>query len=58
MEQEMDKPLSQSNVSLKLSEIQKRCQELMDDGLGDLRLVEADSARASDDHSYNPYDHD
>jgi len=54
----MDKPLSQSNVSLKLSEIQKRCQELMDDELGDLCLVEADSARASDDHSYNPYDHD
>lgn len=31
----MDTPLSQSNVSLKLSEIQKRCEELMEepDGL-------------------------
>ena len=39
----MDTPLSQSSVSLKLEEIQKRCSELMDepDGLSELTLEEA-----------------
>ena len=38
----MDTPLSQSSVSLKLEEIQKRCSELMDEpeGLSDLTLEE------------------
>jgi len=31
---DLDTPLSQSNVSLKLSLIQKRCSELMDDSDG------------------------
>ena len=51
----MDAPLSQSSVSLKLEEIQKRCSELMDepDTLLELSLEDptADS-RASD-----PYNH-
>ena len=39
----MDTPLSQSNVSLKLEEIQKRCSELLDepDALLELTLEEA-----------------
>ena len=38
----MDTPLSQSSVSLKLEEIQRRCSELMDqpDGLAELTLEE------------------
>ena len=40
----MDNPISQSSVSLKLAEIQKRCSELMEesDELQELTLVEAD----------------
>ena len=39
----MDNPLSQSSVSLKLEEIQKRCSELMDEpeGLSELTLEDA-----------------
>ena len=39
----MDTPLSQSSVTLKLEEIQKRCSELMDapEGLSELTLEEA-----------------
>ena len=39
----MDTPLSQSSVSLKLEEIQKRCSELMEEpnGLAELTLEEA-----------------
>ncbi|MDX1499371.1 MAG: hypothetical protein R3176_05715 [Woeseiaceae bacterium] len=39
----MDTPLSQSSVTLKLEEIQKRCSELMEDpqGLAELTLEEA-----------------
>lgn len=38
----MDTPLSQSHVSLKLEEIQKRCSELLDepDALSELTLEE------------------
>ena len=38
----MDNPLSESSVTLKLEEIQKRCSELMDDpeGLAELTLEE------------------
>ena len=51
----MDTPLSKSYVSLKLSEIQKRCTELMDepDGLTELRLEDSD-LKASKDNS-DPY---
>ena len=39
----MDTPLSQSGVTLRLEEIQKRCSELMEDphGLAELSLEEA-----------------
>lgn len=40
---QMDTPLSESSVSLKLEEIQRRCSKLMDepDGLSELTLEEA-----------------
>ncbi len=42
----MDTPLSRSYVTLKLSEIQKRCEELMEEpeGLTELRLEEPETA--------------
>lgn len=55
MAQEMDTPLSQSNVSLKLSEIQRRCEELMDEELSELRLEEPGTPDAAVSNSYNPY---
>ena len=47
----MDTPLSQSSVSLKLEEIQKRCSELMDepDGLSELTLEEVELEPESSD---------
>ncbi|MGI9263301.1 MAG: hypothetical protein ACR2QU_00135 [Gammaproteobacteria bacterium] len=54
---EMDTPLSQSSVSLKLSEIRRRCEELKDDELNGLRLVDADVPDGSGTNAYNPYDH-
>lgn len=49
-EQELDAPLSQSSVSLKLSLIQKRCTELLDDtdGLG-LALEEPEFSHGASD---------
>lgn len=49
----MDTPLSQSSVSLKLEEIQKRCNELMDepDALSELTLEEP----VVDPRSNDPY---
>ena len=51
----MDSPLSESNVSLKLSAIQKRCSELMEEpeALTELRLEDADSSNDTGD----PYNH-
>lgn len=54
---EMDTPLSQSNVSLKLSEIRRRCEELKDEELNGLRLVDGDVSEAPAGGAYNPYDH-
>lgn len=51
----MDTPLSQSNVSLKLSEIQKRCEELMQQEHIDLCLEDASDRPASLSDPYNPY---
>jgi len=47
----MDTPLSETNISLKLEEIQKRCSELMDEpnGLSDLTLEEVNSEPAAND---------
>jgi len=49
----METPLSQSSVSLKLEEIQKRCNELMDepDALLELTLEES----VVDPRSNDPY---
>ena len=46
-------PLSQSNVSLKLADIQKRCSQLIEDqdGLGSLALEEP----VADIDDSNPY---
>lgn len=51
----MDTPLSQSSVSLKLEEIQKRCNELMDepDALSELTLEEP--VVEPDPRSNDPY---
>ena len=51
----MDTPLSRSYVTLKLSEIQKRCEELMEEpeGLTELRLEEPEPV----DDSGDPYNH-
>ena len=51
----MDTPLSQSSVSMKLEEIQKRCGELMDkpDMLLELSLEDA----TADPRASDPYNH-
>jgi len=52
----METPLSQSSVSLKLEEIQKRCSELMEepDGLLGLSLEEP-GPETLGDGAFNPY---
>ena len=52
-ESKMDTPLSQSNVSLKLEEIQKRCSDLLDqpDSLSELTLEDP----ALDPEASDPY---
>ena len=49
----MDAPLSESNVSLKLAEIQLRCRELINDD-SSLELTLEEPVRVQD--SCNPYD--
>ena len=53
----MDTPLSESSVSLKLEEIQKRCSDLMDQpgGLLELTLEEplADDPKSNDPYNRN-----
>ena len=51
----MDTPLSESSVSLKLEEIQKRCSELLDqpDALSGLTLEEPAADPSSADDPYN-----
>ena len=52
----MDTPLSESNVSLKLEEIRRRCSELMDEPDALLELSLEDSvAEAGSDNGFNPY---
>jgi len=54
MEKDFEKiPLSQSNVSLKLADIQKRCSELLQDSGEALGLSLEDPVVDSDDG--NPY---
>ena len=53
---EMETPLSQSSVSMKLELIQKRCSELMDEPDAMLELAidepEAEDPRASDPYNF------
>lgn len=49
-----DIPLSQSNVSLKLADIQKRCSELLEDSEDSLELtLEEPVVQADDSNPYN-----
>lgn len=52
----MDTPLSQTNISLRLSLIRKQCEKLMEEEQTELTLEEPpEPARAISD-SFNPYD--
>lgn len=51
----MDTPLSQSNISLRLSLIQKECEKLLEDEETTLTLVDPDDPEQGGD-SFNPYD--
>ena len=54
MEKELkDIPLSESNVSLKLVDIQRRCSELLSDSSDELELTLEEPVAAPDDG--NPY---
>lgn len=54
MEKEFkDIPLSESNVSLKLADIQRRCSELLNDSSVELELTLEEPLAAPDDG--NPY---
>jgi len=46
-------PLSQSNVSLKLADIQRRCSELLNDAADELELTLEEPVLVADDS--NPY---
>ncbi len=52
-----DTPLSQTNVSLSLSLIQKQCKELLQQGQTELSLEDPEELAASGKYSCNPYDH-
>jgi len=52
----MDTPLSQSNVSLRLSLIRRECEKLLEEGETTLTLVDPDDQDQSSDDSCNPYD--
>lgn len=53
-----DEPLSASSVTLRLTEIQKRCKDLLSEpeSLAELRL-EGDESAPGDPGGFNPYDH-
>ncbi|MDH3266258.1 MAG: hypothetical protein OEM25_04765 [Gammaproteobacteria bacterium] len=51
---DMETPLSQSNVSLKLEEIQRRCNELMDEP-GALLELTLEEPALTDPQSNDPY---
>jgi hypothetical protein len=52
----MDTPLSQSNVSLRLSLIRKECEKLLEEGETTLTLVDPDDQDQASGDSCNPYD--
>ena len=53
-----DEPLSETTISLRLAEIQKRCSDLLSepDGLEGLTL-EGEGAALNDRGGFNPYNH-
>jgi hypothetical protein len=53
-----DEPLSASNISLRLAEIQKRCSDLLSepDSLDELSL-EGEETAPADRSGFNPYNH-
>jgi len=55
----MDTPLSRSNVSLKLTEIQKRCEKLMEmkEEQLELSLEDQDHKASAARNSFDPYNH-
>ncbi len=53
----IDSPLSQTNVSLSLSLIQKQCEMLLQEGEAELSLEDPEELADSDEISCNPYDH-
>ena len=53
----IDSPLSQTNVSLSLSLIQKQCELLLQEGEAELSLEDPEELAASGKYSCNPYDH-
>ncbi len=53
-----DEPLSASNVSLRLAEIQKRCSDLLSEPEGlDGLTIEGDETAPADHDGFNPYNH-
>jgi len=52
----MDTPLSQTNVSLKLSLIRKQCEKLMEEGQPELSLEDPSEPARPISDSFNPYD--
>ena len=52
-----DTPLSQTNVSMSLSLIQKQCEKLLQQGQTELSLEDPEKLAASGRYSCNPYDH-
>ncbi len=49
-----DMPLSESNVSLKLADIQKQCSQLLQDTEDSIELTLEDAVIPGD--AFNPYD--
>ncbi len=52
----IDTPLSQTNVSLSLSLIQKQCEELLNLDETELSLQDEEELSASGKYACNPYD--
>ena len=52
-----DTPLSQTNISLSLSLIQKQCEKMLQEGQVELSLEDPERLDASGRYSCDPYDH-
>ncbi len=51
----IDSPLSQTNISLSLSLIQKQCEKLMEDEQTELTLEDSNEPGRAISDSFNPY---